>query len=87
VDRERRDRIDPWELRAIREKKLAREQWDLYWEVQQMEHVDMINHPPDEQRDVRYVAKLCALSLLPCFQWQVCPKLRVLSAHVNDSCT
>jgi hypothetical protein len=63
VDRERRDRIDPWELRAIREKQLAREQWDLYWEVQQMERVNMINHPPDEQRDVRYLAKLYAATL------------------------
>lgn len=64
-DRVRRDEIDEWELRAIREKKLAREQWDFYWAVQQMEHMDMINTPPSEQRDVRYVPKLYAPLLNP----------------------
>ena len=60
VDRERREGVDVWELRAIREKQLAREQWDTYWEVQQQAHMNMLNNPPDEQRDVRYMAKLCA---------------------------
>lgn len=57
-DRERRDAIDEWELRAIREKQLARDQWDLYWQFQQWDRMDMLNHPPNEQRDVRYIAKL-----------------------------
>ena len=60
VDRDRRGAIDAWELRAIREKQLAREQWDMYWQVEQDARMNMLNTPPDEQRDVRYIAKLCA---------------------------
>jgi hypothetical protein len=42
----------------MREKKLAREQWDFYWTIQQMERLDMVNHPPDEQKDIRMIPKL-----------------------------
>lgn len=60
VDRDRRDAEDPWELRARREKQEFRKERDYHWQVTQaMEHWQMLNHPPEDQTDVRIMEKLC----------------------------
>eukprot|EP00892_Ulva_mutabilis_P009674 jgi/Ulvmu1/7079/UM033_0140.1 len=59
IDRDRRDAEDPWELRARREKQEYRKERDYHWQVTQaMEHWDMLNHPPDDQTDVRLMEKV-----------------------------
>lgn len=61
IDRDRRDAEDPWELRARREKQEFRKERDYHWQVTQaMDHWQMLNHPPEDQTDVRIMEKLCA---------------------------
>lgn len=59
VDRDRKDAEDPWELRARREKEEFRKERDYHWQIMQtMEHWEMLNHPPEDQTDVRVMEKL-----------------------------